>query len=149
MIPLQLHIKNFLSYGPDIQTIQFGHYPLICLSGKNGHGKSALLDAMTWAVWGQARKVSATAKPDQGLLHLGQTQMMVTLEFICNGTHYRVKREFAQTYGKPYAQLEFGIIEPNTEKWIPLTDKTIRATQQVIENTIRLSFESFINTASC
>jgi exonuclease SbcC len=52
MIPLKLQIKNFLSFGPDIQTIDFTPYPLICLSGKNGHGKSALLDALTWALWG-------------------------------------------------------------------------------------------------
>ncbi len=147
MIPLQLHIKNFLSYGSETQTIDFGAYPLICLSGKNGHGKSALLDAITWAVWGQARKVSGTAKPDQGLLHLGQTQMMVSLDFICNSTHYRIKREYMQTYGKPLAQLEFGIIEQDTAKWIPLSEKTIRGTQEVIEQTLRLGYESFINSA--
>jgi exonuclease SbcC len=57
MIPLRLTIKNFLSYGADAQTINFEPYNLICLSGKNGHGKSALLDAMTWSIWGQARKL--------------------------------------------------------------------------------------------
>lgn len=146
MIPVQLRIKNFLSYGPAVQTIDFGPYPLICLSGKNGHGKSALLDAMTWALWGQARKTTGTAKPDQGLLHLGQTQMMVAFDFICNGTHYRIKREYAQTYGKPYANLEFGVLE-NGERWVPLTNKTIRSTQEVIEKTLRLSYEAFTNSA--
>ncbi len=58
MIPLKIQIKNFLSYGPETQTIDFQNYNLICLSGKNGHGKSALLDAITWALWGQARKTS-------------------------------------------------------------------------------------------
>ena len=67
MIPLKLQIKNFLSYGSEIQTIDFGHYNLICLSGKNGHGKSAMLDAITWALWGQARKLAGNSKADQGL----------------------------------------------------------------------------------
>jgi DNA repair protein SbcC/Rad50 len=147
MIPLQLHIKNFLSYGPQLQTIDFGSYPLICLSGKNGHGKSALLDAMTWALWGQARKVSGTTKPDQGLLHIGQTHMMVTFDFICNNIRYRVKREYTHTYGKPLTQLEFGSISPGMHTWSPCTDKTIRGTQEVIEKTLRLSYESFINSA--
>src|SRR5205823_6403870 len=62
MIPLTLQIKNFLSYGPELQTINFGPYPLICLSGKNGHGKSALLDAITWSLWGQARKTLGMVK---------------------------------------------------------------------------------------
>lgn len=146
MIPLKLQLKNFISYGPDIQTIDFSTYQLICLSGKNGHGKSALLDAITWAVWGQARKVSGNAKADQGLIRLGQTQMMVCLDFELNGQPYRVRREFAQTYGKPYAALDFGLLNEE-EQFIPLTDKTISLTQAKIEQTINLSFDAFTNSA--
>ncbi|MBA3954147.1 AAA family ATPase, partial [Candidatus Dependentiae bacterium] len=92
MIPLKLHIKNFVSYGATPQIIDFEPYQLICLSGKNGHGKSALLDALTWVLWGQARKVAGTAKADEGLLRLGQTSMMVSLDFSCNKEFYRVRR---------------------------------------------------------
>ena len=89
MIPLKLELKNFLSYGPKLQAIDFGSYPLICLSGKNGHGKSALLDAMTWALWGQARKTSGTVKPDAQLLRHGQSSMMVIFDFLFNDQTYR------------------------------------------------------------
>ena len=147
MIPLKLHLKNFLSYGEQAQVIDFAPYPLICLSGKNGHGKSALLDAITWALWGQARKTIGTAKADQGLLRLGQTQMMVILDFIFNEQQYRVRREYMQTYGKPYAALDFGLLDPQTEAFISLTDKTIRDTQHKIDSLLRLDFESFINSA--
>jgi exonuclease SbcC len=147
MIPLRLQIKNFLSYGSELQTIDFNHYQLICLSGKNGHGKSALLDALTWAIWGQARKISGTAKADQGLLRLGQTNMLVALDFTCNGQTYRVRREYSYLYGKPHASVDFGVLEPDTDKYISLTDKTIRETQAKIENTIKLDYDSFINSA--
>ena len=147
MIPHKLQLKNFLSYGPDLQTIDFSHHHLICLSGKNGHGKSALLDAMTWALWGQARKVVGNAKAAQGLLHLGQTQMLVMLDFEFNGQRYRIRREYMQTYGKPIASLEFGIFDADTDTLIPLTDKTIRMTQHKIEQTLRLDFETFVNSA--
>jgi len=147
MIPHKLQLKNFLSYGPDLQTIDFSHHHLICLSGKNGHGKSALLDAMTWALWGQARKVVGNANAAQGLLHLGQTQMLVILDFEFNGQHYRIRREYMQTYGKPIASLEFGIFDVDTDTLIPLTDKTIRMTQHKIEQTLRLDFETFVNSA--
>lgn len=147
MIPVRLQLKNFLSYGPTLQTIEFANYPLICLSGKNGHGKSALLDAITWALWGQARKTSATVKADQGLVHLGQTQMMVIFDFEFNNQLYRVKREYAVTYGKPLATLEFGLLDQEKNSIIPLTGKTIRDTQAVIENTLHLSFEAFSNSA--
>lgn len=147
MIPITLQIKNFLSYGDPIQTIEFGNYSLICLSGKNGHGKSALLDAITWALWGQARKIGGTAKADQGLLRLGQTQMMVCLDFECGGQRYRVKREFMQTYGKPVTLLEFGILQPESGKYTPLTEKTLRETQAKIDQTLHLTFEGFTNSA--
>jgi DNA repair protein SbcC/Rad50 len=145
MIPLKLQLKNFLSYGPQLQTIDFTAYQLICLSGKNGHGKSALLDAITWAVWGQARKISGTAKADAHLLRLGQSQMLVVFEFEFNGQHYRIRREYATTYGKQYSSLDFGLID--SDKPISLTTKTIRDTQALIESTLGLDFEAFINSA--
>src|SRR5579859_6549523 len=146
MIPLQLQLKNFLSYGSELQTIDFTPHNLICLSGKNGHGKSALLDAITWAIWGKARKVSGVAKADEGLLRLGQTQMMVCLDFMFNGKTYRIRREFAVTYGKPYAALDLGIMD-EAGSVVSLTDKTIKTTQDKIETMIGLDYESFVNSA--
>lgn len=145
MIPHQLQIKNFLSYGPETQTIDFTNHHLICLSGKNGHGKSALLDAITWAIWGQARKPSGTSKPDASLLHLGQKHMMVILEFEVNGQRYRVRREYLNTATKPFATLDFGVQQPDG-KQIALTDKTIKDTQEKIERTIGITYESFTNS---
>lgn len=146
MIPLKLHIKNFISYGSPTQTIDFTPYHLICLSGKNGHGKSALLDALTWAVWGQARKGLGATKADEGLLRLGQTNMAVALDFTSNGQTYRVRREFTYDKGKGVTQLDFGVVDLATNTLNELTDKTIRATQAKIEQTIGFDYESFINS---
>jgi len=49
--------------------------------------------------------------------------MIVCFDFECGSQKYRVKREFMQTYGKPVALLEFGMLESNTGKFIPLTEK--------------------------
>lgn len=147
MIPHKLQLKNFLSYGSQLQTIDFTGYNLICLAGKNGHGKSAILDAMTWALWGQARKVMGPIKADEGLMRLGQTHMMVIFDFEFNNTLYRIRREFGIAQNKAIAILEFGMIDHHTKSLIPLTDKTIRTTQKKIDQTIRLDFESFVNSA--
>lgn len=147
MIPVKLELKNFLSYGDPIQTVDFQNYSLICLSGKNGNGKSALLDAITWVLWGNARKISGTIKADAGLMRLGQTQMMVSLEFISNGNRYRVRREFAKTYGKPYAALDLALFDETAKTFISLTEKTIRQTQVKIEKTVGIDFDTFINSA--
>jgi len=147
MIPRILELKNFLSYGEPLQTIDFSGHSLICLSGKNGNGKSALLDAMTWALWGQARKASGATKADAGLLRLGQTRMLVSLEFEFSQRIYRVRREFAHSYGKPYAALDFEVMDSNGEQFMSLTDKTIRATQEKIDRMLGLDYETFTNSA--
>ncbi len=147
MIPLKLQLKNFISYGSQVQTINFEPYHLICLSGKNGHGKSALLDAITWSVWGQARKSGTSTKADEGLLRLGQSNMMVSLDFISHNTTYRIRREYSVISSKAIAQLDFGIIDPKTGHMRSLTDKTIRTTQEKINQTIGLDYDSFINSA--
>ncbi len=146
MVPLKLSIKNFLSYGQTTQHISFEPYNLICLSGKNGHGKSALLDALTWALWGQARKTHTGARLDENLVRLGHTQMMVCLEFVCNKTIYRVRRELNIGNTKTQTSLDFGIVDPETGHVRGLTDKTIRATQEKIITTLGLDYESFINS---
>lgn len=147
MIPLKLQLKNFLSYGAELQTVDFTPFNLICLSGKNGHGKSALLDAMCWAIWGEARKISVAAKPDQGLLRLGQRNMKVIFDFEFNQQLYRIRREFTFAYNKPYALLEFGLVDPASGELISLTDKTIKATQAKIVTTLGLSYAAFVNSA--
>lgn len=146
MVPLKLALKNFLSYGQTTQQIDFEPYNLICLSGKNGHGKSALLDAVTWALWGHARKVNTGARADENLIRLGQTQMMVSCEFMCNNAIYRVRRELSVSAAKTQTTLDFGVVDPQTQQIRGLTDKTVRATQEKITATIGLDYESFINS---
>lgn len=146
MVPLKIQIKNFLSYGPELQEINFEPYNLICLSGKNGHGKSALLDAITWALWGQARKNANNSKPDEGLLRIGQRNMLVVFDFVFSGQKYRIRREFTFAYAKSYSYLDFGVLD-NDENIISLTGKTIRETQEKINSTLGLDYDAFVNSA--
>lgn len=135
-----------MSYGPTLQEIKFTSYNLICLSGKNGHGKSAMLDAMTWAIWGQARKTTGTSKADQGLLRLGATNMVVILDFMFNDETYRVRREVSFHYSKPSTTLDFGVLGED-EAYTALSEKTIRMTQAKIEKMIGLDYDAFVNSA--
>ncbi|MGB5595882.1 MAG: AAA family ATPase, partial [Crocosphaera sp.] len=64
MIPLQLTLKNFLSYRDTILDFRGLHTACIC--GANGAGKSSLLEAITWAIWGQSRTAS-----DEDIIHAG------------------------------------------------------------------------------
>ena len=86
MIPLKLSVKNFMCYRDDVPPLHFESIHVACLCGDNGHGKTALLDAITWALWGIARATptgtgTINALRMSDLVHMGQTDMSVELDF--------------------------------------------------------------------
>jgi len=55
MLPLRLTLRNFMSYGVEGGDLDLRGVEMACLSGGNGHGKSTLVDAITWVLWGRSR----------------------------------------------------------------------------------------------
>src|SRR5690348_11323831 len=103
MIPRQLQLRNFMCYRADVPPLNFNSIAIACLSDENGAEKSALLDAITWALWGEAR-----LRSDDDLIALGETEMAVDLTFALDGQEYRVLRR--RTKGKRgQSQLEFQV----------------------------------------
>ena len=126
MIPVLLSLKNFLSYGEDVPPLDFTEFDIACLSGNNGHGKSAILDAITWALWGEARKASGDRSPSDGLLRLGSTDMRVEFEFDLEGDRYRVIRKFHRrksTAGNA-TSLDFQVFDQASNGFKPLTESS-------------------------
>ena len=157
MVPVRLELQNFLSYGTDAPALDFEAFDVACLSGRNGQGKSALLDAITWAVWGKARKSSGKRKPDDELIRIGTRHMQVTFTFDLDGVRYRVQRTFSRSAtGKTTdSSLEFQMQTADASgdgaaadaPYQALTRGTQRKTQQRIEDTLGLTYETFINSA--
>lgn len=149
MIPVELRLKNFMSYGTDTPVLDFEQFHVACLSGNNGQGKSALLDAITWAVWGEARKGSGSQKPDAELLRIGALEMRVEFCFDVEGDRYKVVRWYQRSAsGKSNKSgLELALQEPGTDSYRPLTGANQRETQQHVENVVGLDYDTFINSA--
>jgi exonuclease SbcC len=142
MIPVKLKLQGFLSYREPV-TLDFTGFHLACISGHNGAGKSALLDAITWALFGQARR------RDESLInnHPSVEAAEVTLDFDYEGNRYRVQR--TNPRGKT-SSVEFFILSrvPGEEgRWKPLTERTIRETDQKIEETLRMDYDTFTNAS--
>lgn len=135
MIPIKMQIKGFLSY-QDRATIDFTGLDLACITGSNGAGKSSLLDAMTWALFGQARK------RDDSVINNYSEYAEVEFEFSYEGNHYRILR--AKHRDKPTI-LEFHIQAANT--WKPLTEKSVRDTEDRICETLKMDYDVFINAS--
>ena len=132
MIPLRLQLRNFMCYR-QLDSLDFSGIHLACLAEDNGHGKSALLDAITWALWGKAR-----AKHDDELIHLGQTEMEVEFEFALGENHYRVIRK-RDSHGRGQSSLELQVRDDHLFR--PLTEPTMRQTQARINRILRMDYD--------
>ena len=136
MIPIRLTLSGFLSYRDPVE-IDFTSFDLACISGSNGAGKSSLLDAITWVLFGQARK------RDDSLVNLQSAAAEVRLVFAYEGNTYQVLR--ARPRGKT-GLLEFHIAQ-DSGAWKPLTERSMADTQARIQHTLRLDYDTFINAA--
>ena len=118
MIPLHLRISGFLSYRDNVE-LDFNAFDLACISGHNGAGKSSLLDAITWSLFGEARGKSS----DVINLNTDVKAAEVALTFQHEGNIYRVQRTLPRNKS---TVLEFQI--KSGDAWKPLTEKTARDT---------------------
>lgn len=148
MLPKRLELRNFLAYRtPD--PIIFEDLHLACLSGQNGAGKSSLLDAITWALWGKAR-----GRSDDDLIHLGQTEMQVTLDFLQDSQLYRVIRQRKAGKAKKGGGISPGQSSLTLFSWDEeqnrftlINEPTMRETQNRINHLLRLDYEIFVHSA--
>lgn len=148
MIPISLSLQNFLSYGENVPSLDFSGFHVACISGRNGHGKSALLDAITWALWGEARKSGSERRPNDGLLRIGTTEMRVDFEFFLENDRYRISRSFRKSGKSATTRLEFQIYSPETDAYKTLSEQSaVRKTQASIDTLLRMTYETFINSA--
>lgn len=139
MLPKRLELKNFLAYRAP-QPLLFEGIHLACLTGANGAGKSSLLDAMTWALWGKSR-----APREEELINYGQPEMVVQFDFEQDGIDYRVVRKRTKKSGGS-GTLDLFVFDPDAGLR-EMTEPTKAATQAKIERLLRMSYETFVHSA--
>ncbi len=140
MIPVRLTLHNFLCYGAP-QEVDFRGIRLACLAGDNGAGKTALLDAITWALWGKCR-----AKTEDEVVQLGQTEAEVELDFVAGEQLYRVIRKRRRTGNRPGStvlelQAAYG------EGFRSESESSVRATERKIVDLLRMDYDTFVTSA--
>ena len=81
--------KNILSTGNTWTTIELNRNKSTLIVGENGAGKSTILDAISFALYGKAfRKIN---KP-QLMNSINQRDLMVEVNFNSNGSEFAIKR---------------------------------------------------------
>lgn len=133
-----LKLRNFLSYGA--ADVPLREINMAALVGENGAGKSALLDAVTFAVYGCGRAATV-----DDFIRRGERVMGVELVFALGGDEYRVVRSRGlQGGGKSALELAR---RGEDGGWVPLTAESIRQTEERIRQLLRMDYETFV--ASC
>lgn len=155
MIPVRLELRNFMSYGEQVTPLDFSGMHIACLSGDNGNGKSALLDAITWALWGEAR-----ASADE-LIRLGADEMGVIFDFQLGDDLYRVIRNRSKKASSNAWEVYISTRSDQSDMsdqsdpskvaapsgWKPLTGQGLRDTGRIIKRILRMDYKTFINSA--
>jgi len=143
MIPIKLALRNFMPYRDNVPPLQFAGIHTASICGDNGNGKSALIDAMTWALWGKTR-----AKSDDDLIHTNQTEMEVEFDFAVGQQTYRILRK----HSKPKRRRASGrtILEfqmATNGSFRSITGNSVQQTQQEIIRVLHMDYPTFINSA--
>ncbi|MDE2781117.1 MAG: SMC family ATPase [Chloroflexota bacterium] len=145
MIPIKLNIRNFLSYRENVPVLDFTGLHVACLCGDNGHGKSALLDAITWCLWGQAR-----GQVQDDLVSYGADDARVELEFLTRDGRFRAIRSRRRGGGRRRqgaTDLQLMVVSEDGNATQVVSGNSVRETQARIEQLVGMEYETFINSA--
>lgn len=147
MILNTITLHNFMSYGD--AKLDCSAFAIACLSGLNGAGKSAILDAITWALWESARSTS------DELIRGSEQEMWVDLTFELDGEIFRVRRSRQRSTPRAGARilsrgtLELQVLagDPGLQKhWKSLTCCNMKETQIKINELLHMDYDTFINS---
>ncbi len=141
MIPQKLELTNFLSYR-ETAELDFTGIELACISGSNGAGKSSILDAITWALFGSSRSRSDDDLVNRLAAINGDTAE-VRFTFILEGISYRVIRRKRPGKGT-VLELQIAAGDGN---WNTLSERKMRETQGQIEHLLRMNYDTFTNAS--
>ncbi len=144
MLPARLVMENFFSHkNTEVDFTDFNSALLIGNSEgdyrkSNGAGKSAIFEAIVWALFNKSR----VAMMDD-VIKWGELSCKVALEFLHDGKTYKVTRtRFA---ANSTTTIELKTIDSFGD-WKDISGSTSGETNQRIEDIIKLDYRTFINS---
>ncbi|KTB48544.1 ATPase involved in DNA repair [Dehalogenimonas alkenigignens] len=148
MIPVRLQMKNFLPYRGSLPPFSFEGIHLACITGDNGAGKTSIIDAMTWALWGKSR-LRSRSTTDDDLITQGESETEIIFDFRAgDGQVHRVIRRRVKprkTGGVGQSSLALYLVSQEGLKSI--SGNTIGETEDKIKKIIHLDYDTFVSSA--
>ncbi|WP_353160537.1 SMC family ATPase [Myroides odoratus] len=144
MIPIKLTLEGFYSY-QEKQVIDFTQLVqagLFGIFGKVGSGKSSILEAISFGLYGESERLNARDNRAYNMMNLKSDRMSIDFEFLnFKEEKYRIYRDFRRN-SKRFDDVKRGdavLYQWKEEQWIPLPDLNM-------EGVIGLSYENFKRT---
>lgn len=148
---LRMRLKNFMTFGDQYQQLKFSKRGLVLIeaenhddpsSQSNGAGKSALIDALVWCLYGVTTH-EPPAEADDVVNRFTGKNCIVEVTFEHNDTIYMVVRyrKLKDHDGIDEATKEHGLVFHRGET--PLTKSTTKETQAEIERVLGMSVTTF------
>ena len=137
MRPISLEMEGFTSFRERV-LIDFSKFDLFAITGPTGAGKTSIIDAITYALYGFTPRLGKQSISE--LISQGADRLKVLLEFSSGKDRFRIGRETKWT-GKSSIttpRLEQWI----DEKWVSLADR-VSDVDSRIEKIIGLDFNGF------
>lgn len=143
MIPIKLTIEGLYSY-QNRQTISFTDLidaGLFGIFGAVGSGKSSILEAITFALYGETERLNARDKRSYNMMNLKSNRSYIEFDFEVGTKIYRATREFKRN-SKRFDDVKSPTVifyEWKNEIWLPLDHSNA-------EVLLGLSYENFKRT---
>ncbi len=144
MIPVKLTIQGLYSYQErvEIDFTRLLEGQLFGIFGAVGSGKSALLEAMTYALYKQSERIDRSGR-GYNMMNLRSKELFISFEFKVGAEEERFKFEVRSKRGtKDFTNIRAGEhigYQWAEDKWVPLDVNSA-------EPILGLSYENFIKT---
>ncbi|WPM31747.1 AAA family ATPase [Hydrogenobacter sp. T-2] len=134
MRPIRLELENFTIYRGK-HSIDFSPLNFFAIKGKTGAGKTSLIDAICYALYGKVPRYGGE-RAHAYLVSKGQRFMRVSLEFSVRGRRYKIEREYVEDKRRNLS--EFRFYEEGKPK--PFREREL---EDYLKNVLRLDYSIF------
>ena len=150
MVPIRLEITDFLSY-KGTHVLDFSGFQVASIVGVNGAGKSAILDALTWALFSKSRMPTKLGTATSSVIDRAKiindnaTKCEVVFEFEVDGNRYMIDRVMEKTDKGSEIGVQFKQLTQDCEH--NLKGKSTTDTDKEIEKEIGFTYDVFVSSS--
>jgi DNA repair protein SbcC/Rad50 len=138
MRALELSLEGFTSFRSR-QILDFSDLDLFAITGPTGAGKTSLLDAMTYALYGHVARYNKDASAKE-IVSLGSQNLKVSFRFSVRGVEYRVTRTWRFRPKTPDSQAILERLQNGTAEKLETKEKSVT---KRVEQILGMDYETF------